>query len=212
MEILNRRLAAALLVVSGAGLAGGCATTQVSVQWSDPQFAGRSLRSEKVLVVCEAPDLAMRGVCQDEIAAHLRTFGATPVIGSEPGLTVGPAPANDATLAAARAAGANAILGATVARDTTVVEGGSSVGFGFGGFSRSGGGVTGRSAGVGLGVPVGGGREMSSYRANLVLTDIASVRVMWTGTITTQASDDIGDQVRELARVGVEAARKAGFF
>ena len=46
----------------------------------------------------------------------------------------------------------------------------------------------------------------------MVLTDVASVRVMWTGTITAPPSDDVDGQIRELARVGVEAAQKAGFF
>ena len=208
------RLAAALLIVSGAGLAAGCATTEVSVQWTDPQFKGRSLQGEKVLVVCEAPDVAIRGNCQDDIAAQLRASGATPVIGSDPGLTVGPPPANDATLAAARAAGAKAILGATIARDVTVVGGGSSIGFGIGGYSGGGGhgGFSGRSAGVGVGVPVGGGMETSSYKASIVLTDVASVRLMWTGTITTAASGSVDEQIQDLTRVGVEAAREAGFF
>lgn len=205
-----RRLAAAFLIVSGAGLAAGCATTEVSVQWSDPQFKGRSLRGEKVLVVCEAPDVAMRNNCQDDVAAQLRAAGATPVIGSEPGLTIGPPPANDAMLAAARAAGAKAIFGATIVRDVTVVGGGSSIGFGFGGFSVGGG--SGRSAGVGADIPVGGGRTTSGHKANMVLTDVASVRLMWTGTITTQASGNVDDQIRDLARVGVEAAQEAGFF
>jgi len=205
-----RRRVAALLIVSVAGLAAGCATTEVSVQWADPQFKGRSLRGEKVLVVCEAPDVAMRGNCQDDVAAQLRATGATPVIGSDPGLTVGPPPANDATLAAARAAGAKAIFGATIVRDVTVVGGGSSVGFGFGGFSVGGG--SGRSAGVGVDVPVGGGRTTSGYKASMVLTDVASVRLMWTGTITTPPSDRVDEQIHELARVGVEAAQEAGFF
>ena len=205
-----RRLTAALFIVSGAGLTAGCATTEVTVQWSDPQFKGRLLRGEKVLVVCEAPDVAMRGNCQDDVAARLRAAGATPVIGSDPGLTVGPPPANDATLAAARAAGAKAIFGATIARDVTVVGGGGSVGFGFGGFSVGGG--SGRSAGVGVDVPVGGGRTTSGYKASMVLTDVASVRLMWTGTITTPPSDRVDEQIDELARVGVEAAKEAGFF
>jgi len=210
MERQYRRLAAALLIASGAGLVSGCATTQVALQWSDPEFKGRSLRGEKIFVVCEAPDVAIRNTCQDDMAARLREAGATPVIGSAPGLTVAPQPANDATLAAARAAGAKAILGSTIARDVTVVGSGSSVGFGFGGVR--GGGGTSRGAGVGFGFPVGGAQESSSYQASLVLTDVASARVMWSGTITTLASDDIGDQVRELTRVGVEAAREAGFF
>ena len=205
-----RRLVTAFLIVSGAALVAGCATTEVTVQWSDPQFKGRSLRGEKVLVVCDAPDVAMRGNCQDDVSAQLREAGATPVIAADPGLTVGPPPANDATLAAARAAGAKAIFGSTITRDVTVSGGGGSIGFGIGGFSVGGG--SGRSAGVGVDVPVGGGRTRSGYKASMVLTDVATVRLMWTGTVTTPASDDVDDQIHELARVGVEAARGAGFF
>jgi hypothetical protein len=204
-------LATALLIGSGFGLMAGCATTQVNVQWSDPEFAGRSLRGEKVLVVCDAPDPAIRGVCQDEVAAQVRASGATPVISPDAGLTVGPPPANDKTLAAARAAGAKAILGSTIGPDVTVVNPGPSVGFGLGGFGGSGGGsVMGGS--VGIGFPIGGGQATTGYAANLVLTDVATVRVMWTSKVTTPGSQNVGAQIGDLARVGVEAARKAGFF
>jgi len=101
-----RGLAAALLIGAGAGMMAGCETTQVAVQWSNPEFAGRALRGEKVLVVCEAPDIALRQVCQQQVAAQLQASGAMPVISPDDGLTVGPPPANDKTLAAARAAGA----------------------------------------------------------------------------------------------------------
>jgi hypothetical protein len=206
-----RGLAAALLMGSGAGMMAGCATTQVTVQWSDPEFAGRSLRGEKVLVVCDAPDVAIRGVCQDQVAAQVRASGATPVISPDAGLTVGPPPANDKTLAAARAAGAKAILGSTIGPDVTVVSPGSSIGIGVGGFGGSGGGsVMGGSVGVGF--PVGGGQATTGYAANMVLTDVATVRLLWTGKITTPATQNIGAQIGELARVGVEAARAAGFF
>mgnify|MGYP001168635107 CR=1 FL=1 len=53
---------------------------------------------------------------------------------------------------------------------------------------------------------------MTGYAANMVLTDVATVRMMWTGKVTTPASQNIGAQMGELARVGVEAARAAGFF
>jgi hypothetical protein len=206
-----RGLAAALLMGSGAGMMAGCATTQVTVQWSDPEFAGRSLRGEKVLVVCDAPDVAIRGVCQDQVAAQVRASGATPVISPDAGLTVGPPPANDKTLAAARAAGAKAILGSTIGPDVTVVSPGSSIGIGVGGFGGSGGGsVMGGS--VGIGFPVGGGQATTGYAANMVLTDVATVRLMWTGKVTTPASQNVSAQIGELARVGVEAARAAGFF
>ena len=206
-----RGLAAALLIGSGVGLMAGCATTQVNVQWSDPEFAGRSLRGEKVLVVCDAPDPAIRGVCQDEVAAQVRASGAAAVISPDAGLTVGPPPANDKTLAAARAAGAKAILGSTIGPDVTVVSPGSSIGIGVGGFGGSGGGsVMGGS--VGIGFPVGGGQATTGYAANMVLTDVATVRLMWTGKVTTPASQNVSAQIGELARVGVEAARAAGFF
>ena len=205
-----RGLAAALLIGAGVGMLAGCATTQVNVQWSDPEFAGRSLRGEKVLVVCDAPDPAMRGVCQDEVAAQVRASGATPVVSPDAGLTVGPPPANDRTLAAARAAGAKAILGSTIGPDVTVVNQGASVGFGLGGFGGSGGSVTG--GGVGIGFPIGGGQATTGYTANLVLTDVATVRVMWTSKVTTPGSQNVGAQIGDLARVGVEAAKAAGFF
>ena len=205
-----RGLAAGLLIGAGVGMMAGCATTEVNVQWSDPEFAGRSLRGEKVLVVCDAPDIAIRNICQDQVAAEVRASGATPVINADAGLTVGPPPANDKTLAAARAAGAKAILGSTIGADVTVVNPGSSAGFGLGGFGGSGRTVTGGS--VGIGFPMGGGQATTGYTANMVLTDVATVRVMWTSKVTTPGSQNVGAQIGDLARVGVGAARTAGFF
>jgi hypothetical protein len=46
----------------------------------------------------------------------------------------------------------------------------------------------------------------------MVLTDAASVRMMWSSKVTTPASQNIGAQMADLARVGVEAVQKAGFF
>lgn len=192
----------------------GCATTQVNVQWSDPEFAGRSLRGEKVFVLCDAPDIAIRGICHDQVAAQVRASGALPVISPDAGLTVGPPPANDKTLAAARAAGAAAILGSTIGRDVTVVDRGGSLGIEIGGYSSTygRGGSTGTGGSVDVGLPIGGGQAATGYAANMVLTDVATVRVMWTGKITTPASQNVNAQIGELARVGVEAARAAGFF
>lgn len=210
MKPLIRKLTSSLLVGSGAVLVSGCETTQVALQWSDPQFAGRSLRGEKVLVVCEAPDVAIRNTCQEDVARNVRETGATPVISSAPELTIAPTSANDATISAARAAGAKAVLGSKIDRDVTVVGTGSSFGFGVGGLG--GGGGSGRGVGIGYSFPTGGGQQSGSYKSSMVLTDVASARVMWSGTITTQASDDIRFQVYELSRVGVETAQKAGFF
>lgn len=189
----------------------GCATTQVAVQWSEPEFKGRSLRGEQVLVICDAPDVAVRRVCQDQVAVQVRAVGAMPVISTDPGLTVGPPPANDKTLAAARAAGAKAILSSVIGPEVTVVNPGPSIGIGIGGFGGSGGGTVVGSS-VGIGFPVGGGQASTGYAANMVLTDVATAKMMWTSKVTTPASQNIGAQMGDLARVGVEAARTAGFF
>ena len=202
-----RRIAALL----GSALLAGCATTQVNVQWTEPEFKGRSLRGEKVLVVCDAPDIATQRVCQEQLAAQLRSAGAVPVISANAGLTAGPPPTNDATLVAARGAGAKAIFGATVGVDVTVVSPGPSVGIGIGGFGGSGGGTVVGSS-VGIGFPIGGGQATSGYAASMVLTDTATVKLMWSSKVTTPASSNVTAQMGELARVGVEAARGAGFF
>lgn len=205
------RLAAAVLLGTGGCFIAGCATTTVNAEWTDPQFAVRSLRGERVLVVCDANDITVRRVCRDQLAAQVSAAGATPVTGPETAdLTAGPPPANDKTLAAARSAGAKAILAATVAPDATVVSGGSGISFGFGGFGGSGGGVSG--GGVGIGVPLGGGQVETAYGANIALTDVATVRLMWTSKVTAPPSRNINGQLGEISRVGIDAARTAGFF
>lgn len=181
------------------------------MQWADPEFKGRTLRGERVFVVCDAPDVATRRVCQDQLAVQLRNAGAVPVIATDAGLTAGPPPTNDATLAAARAAGAKGIFGSVIGPDVTVVSPGSSVSVGVGGWGGSGG-RTVIGSGVGIGIPIGGGQATTAYAANMVLTDVATVKLMWSGKVTTPASSNINAQMGELARVGVDAAQKAGFF
>jgi hypothetical protein len=208
VSFLARSFSAAVAAL----LVAACATTKVAVEWSDPEFKGRSLRGERVFVVCDAPDVATRRVCQDQVAIQLRTAGAAPVVATDAGLTAGPPPANDATLAAARAAGAKAIFSATIGPDVTVVSPGPSIGIGVGGFGGSGGGGTVVGTSVGIGFPIGGGQASTGYAANMVLTDVATVKLMWSSKVTAPASQNVGAQMGELARVGVEAARGAGFF
>lgn len=205
-------LAAAWLLGAGGTLVAGCATTQVNAQWSDPEFAGRSLSGQRVLVVCDADSVTAKRVCQDEVAMQIRAAGATPVIPPQSaGVAAGPPTTNEHTLAAARAAGAKAIFASTMGPDAAYVSPGPSVGVGFGGWGGSGGGtVTG--AGVSIGLPIGGGRVDTSYAANVVLTDVASARLMWSSKISTPASQNVNAQIAELARVGVGAAKAAGFF
>lgn len=212
-NMLERRgiAAAAVLALSGL-LVAGCASTKIQAQWTDPQFAGHPLRGEKVLVVCDAYEITIKRICRDQLSAQVAAAGATPVAGAESdNLPAGPGPLNEKTLAAARSLGAKAILGATVAPEATVVSPGPTIGIGVGGFGGSGG-WSGVGGSVGVSVPVGGSRVNTAYAASMVLTDAATARMMWTGKVTTPASQNINAQIAGLAKVGVEAAQKAGLF
>jgi hypothetical protein len=208
--------AAALLALVGVLIA-GCASTRIQAQWTDPRFADHSLRGAKVLVVCDAQETAVRRICEEQLSAHVAASGATPVTGPESdSRAAGAGSIDEGILAAARSAGAKAILASTIAPDATVVSPGPTVGFGIGGFGGSGGwrgasGV-GVGGGVGVSVPVGGGHVSTAYAANMVLTDVASGRMMWTSKVAGPASQDVGAQIGKLAKTGIDAAREAGLF
>jgi hypothetical protein len=189
----------------------GCASTRLDAQWVDPQFKGRSLRDAKIFVVCEAADVAIKRICQDQVAAQVTALGATPVKGPETdSSTPAPQPVADPYLPAAREAGANAVLSTAVTPDATVVNPGPSIGFGVGGFGGGGGAY--RSGGVGMSVPVGAGQVTTGYAANTTLTDVASGRLMWTAKATTPPSKDVNLQVADLAKAVLVGAKKEGFF
>jgi hypothetical protein len=206
--------AAAVLALSGI-LVSGCASTKVQAQWTDPQFAERSLRGARVLIVCSAEEAAIKQVCREELRAQLTVLGAMPVTSTQAdNLPAGPGPAEEQTLAAARSMGAMAILAATIAPDAVIVNAGPTIGIGVGGFGGSGGWGSGTAVGGGVGVsmPVGGAGVNRAYGANLVLTDVATGRLMWTSKVTTRASQDVNAQIGALAKTGVTAAQSAGLF
>lgn len=188
-------------------LLAGCATKKLDAQWSDPQLTGGNpLRGARVLVVCEAQDLVLRRICQDQVGAQVIAAGATPV--ATPDVAAADASGNPAQyLAAAKAANAKAVLVTAVAPDSSVAKSGFTVGFGLGGFG--GGGFGG---GVGVSAPVGDTKVATGYAANGSITDVASGRLMWTGKATAAPSDDLNSQVTELAKAVVTGAGKAGLF
>lgn len=196
--------ATALFAASALGIA-GCASTRLEAQWSDPQFAGRSFRGAKVLVVCNANEPVVQRICQERLAQQIAATGVTPVMPPE-GVAAGP---TDRTLAAARGAGATGIFGSTIGPEAALVGGGTSVGFGVGGIS--GGGVGG---GVGISFPFGGGGGAvdTRYAANVVVTDVATGQLMWTSKVTTSSWGDVETQVNELVKGAVGAAQKAGLL
>lgn len=206
----HRPRSGALALAASLLLAACASSPAVGPQWSDPQFAGRSLRGARLLVVCEAVDLPLRRQCQDRLASELIAYGATPVVAAEPppGTPVG-RPLAETWLPAARSAGAQAIFSAALTADATVYDPGPSVGIGVGGWSGGRGSVGG---GIGISLPVGGSRASTALGATGVLTDVASGRTMWTGSARAGASGDPATQVGELARTVVEAAGKAGHF
>lgn len=192
-------------------LTAGCATTGLDAQWTDPQFQGRSLRGSTVLVVCEALDVATRRLCQDRLAAEVVALGATASLAPDIANPVpGREQATAAYLPAARAAGAQAVFSAAVVNQTVPRGyGGPSVGIGVGGI---GGGRIGVGGGIGISLPIGGGRP--AYRQGLsgALTDVATGKLMWSGTASTAESTDLGAQLGELTRAVAQGAQEAGFF
>jgi hypothetical protein len=202
----------AATLVAGLLALGGCATSAVNAQWSDPQFAGKSLRGSRVFVACQASDLTLRRVCADRMAAKLSALGAVPVMapdGGDPGSN----PPNDteALLQAARGAGTVALWRTTVVPEVAVASPGPSIGIGIGGFGggyRSVGGV-----GFGVSAPLGGaGAVETGYGASASLIDVASGKLMWSARATAAPSSDVGQQLATLATLLLDSARQAGLF
>ncbi len=192
-------------------LVAGCASNAVQGEWTDAQFANHGLRGAKVLVVCDSNEAAVRQICADRMSAQLAAIGATPIIMAEDAGATGTL--RDKALAAGRSQGARAVFTSTVAPEITSIRSGPSVGFGFGGFGGMGGWHSGGvGAGVGVSVPVGSDRTDTAYAANIVLTDVDSGRVMWTGKVAASGRQDINQQLDTIAQNAVAAAQRAGMF
>jgi hypothetical protein len=207
-SISSRSLRLAGLASAALGLLSGCASTRVDAQWSDPQRQARSLKGEKVLVVCEAYEVVIRRLCQDELVAAVTARGGRVVVGPESTLTNPwrPTPA-ELLLPAARSAGASAVFSTSVVPGLATTKPGFSVGFGLGGFG--GGGVGG---GVGVSAPVGGGQVTSGYTADSQIADVASNKLLWTAKVSTDPSSNVPGQITDLSKAVVDAAQKAGLF
>jgi hypothetical protein len=195
------------IAAAAAALLVGCASTpQLDAQWSDPSLGASFLRGARVLVACDAFELVVRQICQDQLAAQVLSRGATPVF-LAPGFPVATDRSVDAQLLpAAREAGAKAMMVMTVAVAIQDVSQPVQIGIGGFGFGSSG------SAGVGLSAPVGGGRVTSGYSANGRVTDVPSGRLVWTAKATAPPSGDINAQMTDLSRLVLGAADKAGLF
>lgn len=203
------RIFHALTCASAAALLlSGCASTRLDAQWSDPQLAPNTLRGARILVVCEAYDLAIKRICQDQLAAEVVARGGTAVSGPEAGSGAAVRPLNnDQYLGAAREAGAKAVF--THSITTADVSAGSGVSIGLGAFGIGGGNVRG---GAGVSVPIGGQQSNTGYAMNSRVTEVTSGKLLWTAKASASPSSDVSAQLAELTKAVFGAADKAQLF
>ena len=200
--------ASTFALVATAALAAGCASTRLDAQWSDPQLGASPLRGARVLVVCEAYDLAIKRICQDQMAAEVVARGGTAVPGPDEGAGAPVRPLNnDQYLGAARQANAKAVL--THSITTADVSSGSGVSIGIGAFGIGGGSVRG---GAGVSMPVGGQQSNTGYAMNSRAIDTSSGKVLWTAKASSSPSSDVSAQLAELTKTVFGAADKAQLF
>src|SRR5574340_180588 len=182
---------------------------------SDPQFPQEALRGATILVVCEAPELAIKLICERQVSSQLTQLGAKPLTDST---LVNPTPGHEPPachyLPAAQAAGARAVFSTTLTPDYWRANPMSSVSIGIGGWGGSGGyyGGSGVGGGVGVTMPVGAAQGGTGLAAIGSITDVASGRVMWTAKATTAPAADTSAQVFEVTKALAEAARQTGLF
>jgi hypothetical protein len=191
----------------GMSLLAGCATTQLGSQYADPQFPAQALRGATVLVVCEAPETALRLICEREMTSQLAQLGARPL--TDAGLATSPAgrePDGRRYLPAARAAGARAVFSTALSQEPGFAAPPPWLSIGLGSWGWSG-----VSGGVGVTLPVGGYQSGVGLAAAAVLNDVASGRLMWTAKASTPGAE-ASQQLADLARVLAEAARQTGLF
>ncbi|MBO9513742.1 MAG: hypothetical protein J7549_06440 [Variovorax sp.] len=193
-------------------LLGACAAPlpQRSGEWMDPALGPGSaiLRTEKVLVACEAWDLSMRQNCQAWLAQHLHDRGASPVPAPSTASALNGGELDNQLLIAAADAGARTVM--VVSLTPTMVGGGfSGASIGIGGFSWGGGG----GAGIGLSAPIGGsGWGGTGFAAQGRVTDVPNRRLVWTTSFVGSPSADFASQVRDLTGAVVSAAQGAGLL
>lgn len=192
----------------------GCASTQMGAQYVDPQLPQQALRGATVLVVCEAPEPAIKLICESQISGQLTQLGAKPLTDST---LVNPTPGREppATLylPAAQAKGARAVFSTTLAPEYWRNPM-SSLSIGIGGWGGSGSyyGGSGVGGGVGVTMPVGAMQGSTGLAAIGSVIDVPSGRVVWSAKATVAPAADAATQIAEAAKALAEAVRQSGLF
>lgn len=198
-----------LAAVAAVSLLSACAgTPQLDAQWTDPQLGSQPgfLHGATVLIACDAYDLMVRQLCQDQVASEVVARGATPVFAALQTPIAADRAVDVQLMPAARSAGAKALMVVTIAPALTEVSPGFSIGIGGFGFGRS------SAVGVGVTAPIGGGRVTTGYSANGRVTDVASGRLVWAARAVTAPAPDVNAQLGELSKILLGAADKTGLF
>lgn len=198
---------AAVVATAAVSLLAGCASPTLDAQWRSVELPARYLRGATVLVSCETGEVVLQRICEDRVMADLSAHGVTPVLPA-PGTVaaVQPGVVDLQYLPAARGLGATAVFSVTLGLSSQSVSPGFSIGiggFGFGGHS---------AGGIGVSAPNGGGRVSSGYSASGRITDVASGRLMWTARASTPPASDVGAQIADLSKTLLGAADRAGLF
>ena len=200
--------------------AAGCAAPgpRLGTQWSDPQFARQSLQGARVLVFCDAPDTALRLHCESSASTQLLSLGAQPLTDAT---LVSPTPGREppvgAFLGAARAAGARAVFGVTLAPDFSQASAAPTFSIGIGGFGGSGGyrggGASGVGGGIGVTLPAGGTAPAAAGIAAIAsLVDADGGRVIWTARATAPPAADLAAPVGDALRLLAGSLAQTGVF
>jgi hypothetical protein len=180
----------------------------MDAQWSNPDFKGRSLKGQSVLVACQAREFTLQRVCEDQMSAQLTQAGARVV--RLPANDPSASATNEMLLAAAKSAGAVALARTSLNSSAPMVtNSGPQIGIGVGGVGGGGGG---RYGGVGGGIsfPIGGGQVTEAFAAETTITDVSNGALVWSGRASTPTGSDTTTQLADLARVTGEALQKAG--
>ena len=205
------RAIASIATIAALSALAACATSKVDAEWTDPALRGQvtSFRGANVLVACEAPDVAVRNICQDRLAAEVRARGATPVFVAPDTVLTRDRALDQQLLGGAAKAGARAVLVVSLTPVASERDG-PSLSFGIGGFGLGSSSAVG--GGVGVTTPVGEGRVVTGYAANGRLTDVATGRLVWTASRAAPPSKDLDAQFGTLSAAVLDSATRAGFF
>ena len=190
-----------------------CASTKMDAKWSNPEFAGKSLRGQSVLVVCQARDFTTQAVCEDKAASQLEARGIKTVKFAV--ASPGAPPVQEAVEAAAKRAGALAVYRTAISTYAPAVSSGPTIGIGIGGFGGgggSGGGYRGGGVGGGVSFPVGGGEVSEAFASDTSIIDVATGKLMWSGRATGPTGSDTTSQLADLTRVTFEALTGSGLI